>query len=111
MIDKLEQHTGHNANRLIVLIMQYGRDFSGPGNDVFRINRATGEPADAHNSNFLHPVFYYYEKLPTGLFQFMNLKNLTCDSVFYYYERHSRDLDQFKSYYNENKVFFEIYIN
>lgn len=65
LIDKLEKHTGHNANRMIVLIMQYGRDFSGPGNDVFRINRATGEPADAHNSNFLHPVFYYYERVPT----------------------------------------------
>ena len=58
--------SGHDAKRVIVVIMQYGRDFSGPGNDVFRINRATGEPSDAHNSNFLHPVFYYFDKLPTG---------------------------------------------
>lgn len=66
LIHELEKHSGHKANRIIVLIMQYGRDFSGPGNDVFRINRATGEPSDAHNSNFLHPVFYYFDRLPTG---------------------------------------------
>jgi len=46
--------------------MQYGLNFSGPGNDIFRTDRATGEPSDAHNSNFLHPVFYYYDRLPSG---------------------------------------------
>lgn len=65
LMHELEKHSGHKANRIIVLIMEYGRDFSGPGNDVFRVNRATGEPADAHNSNFLHPVFYYFDRLPT----------------------------------------------
>ena len=29
-------------------------------------DRATGDPSDAHTSNFLHPCFYYYESLPTG---------------------------------------------
>jgi hypothetical protein len=47
--------------------MEYGKDFSGPGNDVFRLNRATGESSDAHKSNFLHPVFYYFDELPTGM--------------------------------------------
>ena len=28
--------------------------------DPFREDRATGDPADAHNSNFLHPVIYFY---------------------------------------------------
>lgn len=65
LLHEIEKHTGHKAERVIVLIMEYGKDFSGPGNDVFRINRATGEPSDAHNSNFLHPVFYYFDKLPT----------------------------------------------
>lgn len=66
LIDELPQRSGHNATRIIAIVMEYGKDFSGPGNDVFRINRATGEPAEAHHSNFLHPVLYYYDKLPTG---------------------------------------------
>lgn len=66
LIDELPQKSGHNATRIIAIVMEYGKDFSGPGNDVFRINRATGEPAEAHHSNFLHPVLYYYDKLPTG---------------------------------------------
>lgn len=65
LIDELPQKSGHNATRIIAIVMEYGKDFSGPGNDVFRINRATGEPAEAHHSNFLHPVLYYYDKLPT----------------------------------------------
>ena len=34
--------------------------------DTFRSDRATGEPSDAHNSNFLHPVFYFYKHPPKG---------------------------------------------
>lgn len=58
--------SGHAAKRIIVINLQYGASFSGPGNDVFRFDRAIGEAAEAHNSNFLHPCFYYYENLPTG---------------------------------------------
>ncbi|XP_071105479.1 FAD-dependent oxidoreductase domain-containing protein 2-like [Haliotis cracherodii] len=57
--------TGHPATRVIALVMQYGANFSGPGNDIFRVDRATGEPSEAHHSNFLHPVLYYYDQLPT----------------------------------------------
>ena len=53
--------------------MEYGIDFSGPGKDIFRSDRATQDPSDAHNSNFLHPVLYYYERLPTS--KFNELKN------------------------------------
>jgi hypothetical protein len=67
LIDELYKNAGHNATRIIAIVMEYGKDFSGPGNDIFRIDRATGEPAEAHHSNFLHPVFYYYDKLPTGM--------------------------------------------
>jgi thioredoxin reductase len=63
----LEKSTGHLANRFIVVNLQYGPGFSGPGNDVFSEERATGEPADAHNSNFLHPVLYYYDKPITSM--------------------------------------------
>ncbi|KAK3091462.1 hypothetical protein FSP39_019980 [Pinctada imbricata] len=65
LIHKLYETSGHQGNRIIAIVMEYGRDFSGPGNDIFRIDRATGEPSEAHTSNFLHPVLYYYEQLPT----------------------------------------------
>lgn len=65
LIHKLPEMSGHAASRVIVLNLQYGASFSGPGNDVFRADRATGDPSDAHTSNFLHPCFYYYEKLPS----------------------------------------------
>lgn len=66
LIDELYKSSGHNATRIIAIVLEYGKDFSGPGNDIFRIDRATGEPAEAHHSNFLHPVLYYYDKVPTG---------------------------------------------
>ena len=46
--------------------MEYGPDFSGPDKDTLRIDRATGDPLEAHRSNFLHPVFYFYKRPPTG---------------------------------------------
>lgn len=35
--------------------------------DPFREDRATGDPSDAHNSNFLHPVIYFYQTPPKQL--------------------------------------------
>jgi len=33
--------------------------------DPFKEDRATGNPQEAHTSNFLHPVMYYYDgKMP-----------------------------------------------
>lgn len=40
--------------------------FSNFRKDTFHSERATGEPSDAHNSNFLHPVLYFYKEPPTG---------------------------------------------
>lgn len=34
--------------------------------DPFREDRATGDPSDAHNSNFLHPVIYFYRNRVPG---------------------------------------------
>ncbi|CAG5131919.1 unnamed protein product, partial [Candidula unifasciata] len=65
LLHQFPQHTGIDATSVLVLVMEYGRNFSGPGNDIFRAGRATGEPAEAHASNFLHPVVYYYSSLPT----------------------------------------------
>ncbi|ESO89058.1 hypothetical protein LOTGIDRAFT_228992 [Lottia gigantea] len=58
--------TGSEANEVIAVVLQYGANFSGPGNDIFRSDRATGDPSEAHQSNFLHPVLYYYKQLPTA---------------------------------------------
>ncbi|XP_050391340.2 FAD-dependent oxidoreductase domain-containing protein 2 [Patella vulgata] len=58
--------TGAEAGELIAVVLQYGANFSGPGNDIFRTDRATGEPSEAHKSNFLHPVLYYYKDIPTA---------------------------------------------
>ncbi len=47
---------------VLVLVMQYGlnrTDTLGPG-------RAESEWTKAWRSNFLHPVLYYYNTLPTG---------------------------------------------
>ncbi|WAQ97570.1 FXRD2-like protein [Mya arenaria] len=65
LVHNLYEMSGHKGSKIIVLNLQYGPNFSGPGNDIFRLDRATGDPSDAHKSNFLHPAFYYYEKLPT----------------------------------------------
>ncbi|XP_071548276.1 FAD-dependent oxidoreductase domain-containing protein 2-like isoform X2 [Panulirus ornatus] len=65
LLARLEEVTGREAGEVVVALMEYGPDFSGPDKDTFRADRATGDPLDAHRSNFLHPVFYYYRKLPT----------------------------------------------
>lgn len=56
--------SGHeiSSHGLIVLVLQYGTgkiDFLGRG-------RAQFDSTNAWKSHFLHPVFYYYDKLPTG---------------------------------------------
>ncbi|XP_032392442.1 FAD-dependent oxidoreductase domain-containing protein 2 [Etheostoma spectabile] len=55
--------SGHEVSRhgLIVLVMQYGKkkiDYLGP-------ERTEGDWTKAWKSNFLHPVLYYYDTLPT----------------------------------------------
>ncbi|XP_063251869.1 FAD-dependent oxidoreductase domain-containing protein 2 isoform X2 [Prinia subflava] len=66
ILAKLEMQTGRKArNGLFVVIMEYGRNFSGADKDVFYYNRAVGEAQHAWQSNFLHPVIYYYKHLPT----------------------------------------------
>ncbi|XP_037591004.1 FAD-dependent oxidoreductase domain-containing protein 2 [Cebus imitator] len=67
MVAQLEMLTGRKAQHgLFVIIMEYGRNFSGPDKDVFFDNRSVGQTEDAWQSNFLHPVIYYYRHLPTG---------------------------------------------
>ncbi|XP_012939152.1 FAD-dependent oxidoreductase domain-containing protein 2 [Aplysia californica] len=65
LLHELTQRTGIPASEVLVIVMEYGKNFSGPGNDIFRSDRAVGEPYEAHESNFLHPVLYYYSSLPT----------------------------------------------
>eukprot|EP00795_Rhopilema_esculentum_P009136 gene9136-16798_t len=61
------KHTGVPFKRGIVLNLEYGKNFSGPGSDPFKEERAVGEVVDAHLSNFLHPVLYYYSSPVTNL--------------------------------------------
>ena len=72
LLSDLYTHSGHNYSSAIVMLFEYGKDFSGAGKDIFRANRATGEPYEAHASNFLHPTFYYYKTLPTGTSYIIN---------------------------------------
>lgn len=66
MLPEFTSRTGFSAKRMLVLVMEYGSEFSGEDKDNFRYDRAVSHPSKAHNSNFLHPVLYYYEKVPTG---------------------------------------------
>ncbi|XP_070267142.1 FAD-dependent oxidoreductase domain-containing protein 2 isoform X2 [Myotis yumanensis] len=66
MLAQLEAVTGRQARHgLFVINMEYGRNFSGPDKDVFFYDRSVGYTEDAWQSNFLHPVIYYYRHLPT----------------------------------------------
>lgn len=62
LLPEFEKTTGCEFKRGIVLNFEYGKNFSGPGSDPFKEERATGEVKEAHLSNFLHPVMYYYSK-------------------------------------------------
>ncbi|XP_058164732.1 FAD-dependent oxidoreductase domain-containing protein 2 isoform X2 [Dasypus novemcinctus] len=66
MLAQLETLTGRQARHgLFVINMEYGKNFSGPDKDVFFYERSVGHTEDAWQSNFLHPVIYYYRHLPT----------------------------------------------
>nr|CAB3246962.1 FAD-dependent oxidoreductase domain-containing protein 2-like [Phallusia mammillata] len=61
---KLPKVSGHKApGAVMFMVMEYGKNFSGAGKDTFHEDRAQGSPNEAHRSNFLHPVFYHYDKL------------------------------------------------
>ncbi|KAG8556325.1 hypothetical protein GDO81_018027 [Engystomops pustulosus] len=66
-IPTLAENTGRKIYNtgVFILIMEYGKNFSGPEKDVFHYNRAIGEAKAAWRSNFLHPVIYYYRQLPS----------------------------------------------
>ncbi|KAM6215927.1 FAD-dependent oxidoreductase domain-containing protein 2 [Rhynchocyon petersi] len=66
MLAQLETLTGRQARHgLFVISLEYGRNYSGPDKDVFFYDRSVGYMQDAWQSNFLHPVIYFYRQLPT----------------------------------------------
>ncbi|KAM9229551.1 FAD-dependent oxidoreductase domain-containing protein 2 isoform 2-T2 [Dugong dugon] len=66
MLAQLETLTGRKARHgLFIINMEYGKNYSGPDKDVFFYDRSVGHMRDAWQSNFLHPVIYYYRHLPT----------------------------------------------
>lgn len=56
--------SGHEVTHhgLIVLVMQYGKRKI----DYLGLGRSETDWTKAWQSNFLHPVLYYYDTLPTG---------------------------------------------
>lgn len=56
--------SGHEVSEhgMIVVIMQYGKKKI----DYLGRDRGQLDWTKAWNSSFLHPVFYYYDSLPTG---------------------------------------------
>ncbi|PIO35235.1 hypothetical protein AB205_0084870 [Aquarana catesbeiana] len=67
ILPMFEKSTGRKVYSagFFVLIMEYGKNFSGADKDVFHYNRAIGDAKAAWRSNFLHPVIYFYKQLPT----------------------------------------------
>lgn len=63
-VDKITGRKVYDTG-VFILIMEYGKNFSGPDKDVFYYNRAIGDAKAAWRSNFLHPVIYYYRQLPS----------------------------------------------
>lgn len=63
-VDNITGRTVYDTG-VFILIMEYGKNFSGPDKDVFYYNRAIGDAKAAWRSNFLHPVIYYYRQLPS----------------------------------------------
>lgn len=57
--------SGHEVSSqgLIVLVMQYGKRKI----DYLGLGRSQTDWTKAWKSNFLHPVLYYYDSLPTGM--------------------------------------------
>jgi hypothetical protein len=62
----IKEMTGHDPGRMVLWNFQYGPDYSGPGKDVLREDRAIGDPFQGDRSNFLHPVLYYYHQFPSA---------------------------------------------
>lgn len=83
LVARLEEMTGRTAGKVLVITMEYGPDFSGPDKDTFRTDRATGDPLEAHRSNFLHPVLYYYQRLPTGRLIWLLFLSLSVNPTAY----------------------------
>lgn len=65
LMNSFKENTGHTLNECIILVLEYGKNFSGPSKDVFHTGRSVGQASRAHKSNFLHPVFYYYLNIAT----------------------------------------------
>ncbi|KAK3737352.1 hypothetical protein RRG08_036756 [Elysia crispata] len=67
LLHQLAEHSGIPVpGAVLVIVMEYGKNFSGAGKDTFSEDRAKAEPFEADLSNFLHPVLYYYNTLPSA---------------------------------------------
>ena len=70
LLHEFPQRTGRSqASRVLVVTLEYGPNYSGPGQDTFRPCRVHADAWMAYKCNFLHPVFYYYDTLPSREFR------------------------------------------
>ena len=66
---ELSSTTGHDTSDdviggLTIVALEYGKNFSGVGENPFRRDRALGSDwRRSHRSNFLHPVIYHFNKI------------------------------------------------
>ena len=56
----LKEMTGHHGNWLIILNMQYGLKYSGPGKDILSEDRAIGNASSVDKRAFLHDHHFLY---------------------------------------------------
>jgi len=66
----------------IVLCKDYGRNFSGPGMDVFGPSRVVTSPDEAANSKYLHPWIYLFNNVPKCLKEATYVHHVLEDSTY-----------------------------
>uniref|UniRef100_A0A914DVJ9 Uncharacterized protein n=1 Tax=Acrobeloides nanus TaxID=290746 RepID=A0A914DVJ9_9BILA len=66
----------------IVLCKDYGRNFSGPGMDVFGPSRSVTSPDEAANSKYLHPWIYLFNNVPKCLKEATYVHHVLEDSTY-----------------------------
>ncbi|XP_076075879.1 FAD-dependent oxidoreductase domain-containing protein 2-like isoform X1 [Mytilus galloprovincialis] len=109
LIREFGQITGESISNksMIVLGLEYGEDYHGPSEDVFREDRAATEPRYAHLSNFLHPVLYFYH-VPPKRTSYLDKRVLPIpDKLFHLVEDFHTNWHHNKTHVQHLKTFLE----
>uniref|UniRef100_H2YH81 Uncharacterized protein n=1 Tax=Ciona savignyi TaxID=51511 RepID=H2YH81_CIOSA len=64
LVSRLQVLTGYEVpGPVMVITMEFGKNYSGAGVDPFPIERTVFEASASHRSSSLHPVFYFYKQV------------------------------------------------